>query len=72
MGGACRGNPPPLTSLYDRGLSRRFGAFAQELIQFGAILRYAQPLKEFLELALLVFKAAQRFGAVFVERAIFA
>jgi hypothetical protein len=51
---------------------KAFGAFAQEPIQFGAILRDAQPLQKFLELTLLVFKATQCVGAVFVERAIFA
>ena len=47
-----------------------FGALTQELIQFDTILRDAQPLKEFLELALLVFKPVQRLRAVFIERSV--
>ena len=45
-------------------------ALVHELIELGAILCETQTLKEFLELALLFFQAAQRLGAIIVERPI--
>ncbi len=47
-------------------------ALVQELIQFGAILRGAEALQKFLEFAFLVFKAAQGFRTVLIERTIVA
>src|SRR5208282_970089 len=41
-----------------------------ELIELGAVFSEAQPRKEFLELALLVFEALQRLGAIIVEGAV--
>ncbi len=45
-------------------------ALGQELVELGAILGEAQPLEEFLELALLLFEPPQRLGPVFIESAI--
>ena len=52
--------------------TRRAAALAQELVQFGAILRGAESLQEFLEFSFLVFKPAQRLGPVLIERTIVA
>ena len=52
---------------------RCFGAAAalgHELVEFGLVLGVAQAVEELLELALLLFEAAQGFGAVFVEGAV--
>jgi hypothetical protein len=52
--------------------ARRAAAFVQELIQFGAILRRAEPLQEFLEVSFFIFEATQRFRTVLIERTIVA
>src|ERR1041385_3526037 len=52
-----------------RSAGRTLGAAAlgHELVELGLILCMAQPLEEFAEFLLLLFQAAQRFAAVFVE-----
>jgi hypothetical protein len=49
---------------------RRTATLAHELIELLLVPRHAQARKEFLEFALLIFEAAQRFGAVIVKRTV--
>ena len=49
------------------GRAGAVAALGHELIELGLVAGEAQPLEEFLELALLFFETPQRLGAVFVE-----
>src|SRR6185312_15722700 len=49
-------------------VGRAIAAFVHELVELRLVARLAQPLQVVLELLLLLLQAAERFGAVVVER----